>query len=315
MNKNIPDSFMTLDGMRYRVYWSDKTGQFESEPVIEPIAIGIPQKPIRVFSSGGGVQSTAALVLAAQGKIDFKIFLFCNVGDDSENPETLAYVHDVAMPYAQANGIELIELQRTWQKGERKGQKVTLYSEIMRADNRSMKIPVHFSGGGMGNRSCTIDYKVDVVDRWLREHDAKEQGAHVGIGISLDEWHRMRSGGDPDKPWKTLVYPLIDLKLDRAACVNIITTAGLPVPPKSSCFFCPFHAMAAWQNLRLNQPDAFQKAVKMDEVLRERSMRLGKGEVWLASRHRPLELATSDYVQGDLFGDEQSMCESGYCWT
>ena len=30
---------------------------------------------LRVFSYGGGVQSTAALVLAAQGKIDFRVFL------------------------------------------------------------------------------------------------------------------------------------------------------------------------------------------------------------------------------------------------
>jgi hypothetical protein len=32
-----------------------------------------------------------------------------------------------------------------------------------------------------------------------------------------------------------VAYPLIDLRLDRAACVQIIRQAGLPVPPKSSC--------------------------------------------------------------------------------
>ena len=37
---------------------------------------------LKVFSYGGGVQSTAALVLAAQGKIDYQTFLFCNVGAD-----------------------------------------------------------------------------------------------------------------------------------------------------------------------------------------------------------------------------------------
>src|SRR5947209_5246716 len=54
---------------------------------------------IRVFSYGGGVQSTAALVLAAQGKIDYPTFLFCNVGADSENPETLTYVEQYAKLY------------------------------------------------------------------------------------------------------------------------------------------------------------------------------------------------------------------------
>ena len=268
---------------------------------------------IKVFSYGGGVQSTAALVLAAQGKIDYRTFLFCNVGADSENPATLDYLEQVAKPFASAHGLDLIELQRTWQKGERKGQKATIYSEIMRAGNRSMKIPVHFSGGGMGNRSCTVDYKVRVVDRWLEAHGAKSAGATVGLGISLDEWHRMRSGDDPERPWKALAYPLIDLRITRQECVQIIQTAGLPVPPKSSCFFCPFHSQQAWQDLRANQPLAFEQAVTLDAALRERSNQLGKGNVWLSSKHRPLAMITTDYQQGDLFDDEQAMCESGYC--
>jgi hypothetical protein len=39
----------------------------------------------RVVSYGGGVQSNALLVLAAQGRIDYRTFLFANVGDDSEH--------------------------------------------------------------------------------------------------------------------------------------------------------------------------------------------------------------------------------------
>ena len=69
---------------------------------------------LEVFAYGGGVQSNAALVLAATGRLDVRTFLFCfcNVGDNSEDPATLEYVERVARPYAAANGIELIELQR-----------------------------------------------------------------------------------------------------------------------------------------------------------------------------------------------------------
>jgi hypothetical protein len=87
---------------------------------------------LRTFSYGGGVQSTAALVLAAEGKIDFNIFLFANTGDDSENPKSLVYVREVAMPYAAAHGIALHELQRH----TRDGQPETLYGRITRADIR-----------------------------------------------------------------------------------------------------------------------------------------------------------------------------------
>ena len=63
---------------------------------------------LKVFSYGGGVQSTAALVLAAEGTIDYRTFVFCNVGEDSENPATLAYVHEYAQPYAAAHGLNFL---------------------------------------------------------------------------------------------------------------------------------------------------------------------------------------------------------------
>jgi hypothetical protein len=44
------------------------------------------EQPVpRVVSYDGGVQSNALLVLAAQGRIDYRTFLFANVGDDSEH--------------------------------------------------------------------------------------------------------------------------------------------------------------------------------------------------------------------------------------
>jgi hypothetical protein len=67
---------------------------------------------LRTISYGGGVQSTALLVLAAREVIDFPVALFANTGDDSEHPATLAYIREVAMPWAERQGIEVIELQK-----------------------------------------------------------------------------------------------------------------------------------------------------------------------------------------------------------
>ena len=47
-------------------------------------------EPVNVFSFGGGVQSMACLVLAAQKKIDASLFLFANTGDDAENQGRLS---------------------------------------------------------------------------------------------------------------------------------------------------------------------------------------------------------------------------------
>src|SRR5688500_11880205 len=96
--------------------------------------------PLRVVSYGGGVQSTALLVLAAQGYIDFPTFLFSNVGDDSEHPDTLAYVREVAFDYAGQHGIRMEELHRVPRRGRYKGQQLTLMRQLAEPESRSLPI-------------------------------------------------------------------------------------------------------------------------------------------------------------------------------
>ena len=68
---------------------------------------------MRVISYGGGVQSTALIVLAVQGRIPpVEAALFANVGDDSEHPATLAYVRNVMQPWAAERGLAVHELRR-----------------------------------------------------------------------------------------------------------------------------------------------------------------------------------------------------------
>jgi hypothetical protein len=54
---------------------------------------------MRAFSFGGGVQSVAVLVLGAQGKVQYDYYLFSNVGEDSEDPRTLEYFRNIALPF------------------------------------------------------------------------------------------------------------------------------------------------------------------------------------------------------------------------
>src|SRR5262245_2352683 len=99
---------------------------------------------MKVISYGGGWQSNALLVLAAQGLIDYRFFVFCNVGADSENPKTIAYVNEIAKPYALKHGLTFIELQKT----RRDGTPDTLYQRLTRPGSRSIGIPVRMSGSG-----------------------------------------------------------------------------------------------------------------------------------------------------------------------
>lgn len=48
--------------------------------------------------------------------------------------------------------------------------------------------------------------------------------------------------------------------MDRAACERSIRDAGLPVPPKSSCFFCPASKKREIVWLREHHPELLERA-------------------------------------------------------
>lgn len=262
---------------------------------------------IRIFSFGGGVQSTAALVLAARGRIDYRVFLFCNVGEDSENPATLEYIEKYSKPYAKAHGLEFYELRKI----KRSGEIETLAGRVF-ATKRSVPIPAYMSNGAPGNRSCTIDFKIKVIARWLKQHGAAiANPAMVGLGISLDESQRMRL--DSGIAWEKLEYPLIDLRLKRTDCMKIIEEAGLPVPPKSSCFFCPFHRPSEWNRIKRDEPELFQQAIAIECKINETRQVIKRDRVYLHRWLVPLEDIEGIQTEFNFDGDDN--CESGYCVT
>lgn len=226
---------------------------------------------LRTISYGGGVQSTALGVLATQGRLDdimggpLDAMLYSNTGDDSEHPATNVYVRDVFTPWAAERGVTVHELQRI----DRDGRPHTLWGDLMREGSRSVGIPVRMTNGAPGNRSCTADFKIRVVAKWLKAHGASaDDPALVAIGISTDEIQRV--GNKRTEPYERPIYPLIELGLDRSACAQIIRDAGLPVPPKSACFFCPFHRPSTWAEQRRDEPDLFWKSVELERTLNRR---------------------------------------------
>ena len=269
--------------------------------------------PLTTISYGGGVQSTAMLVLAAQGRLGYDIdaALFANVGDDSEHPATLEYVRNVAIPWAAERGITVHELKRVMRDGTSR----TLMEDLTR-DSKTINIPVRMANGAPGNRNCTHTYKVQVVGKWLKANGAsKSDPATVCIGISTDEITRVSN--KRAMPYENPVYPLIDLGLDRSACQTVIADAGLPVPPKSSCYFCPFHRPQTWAEMRRDEPELFWKSADLEATLIARRKTLGKDPVYLTRFAKPLAEAipeAQDMLPGfEMPGGEG--CDSGYCWT
>lgn len=260
----------------------------------------------RIFSFGGGVQSTAVLVLASQGKVQYDEFVFANVGEDSENPTTLKYIEQYSRPFAEKHGIQFTEVKKTIH-----GEPTSLY-EYLVADNRSITIPVYLSGGHPAQRNCTTKWKIETIAKHVRETGHRE--VIIGLGISTDEIHRAHKqppeGEKINGVTEYLEYPLINLSLSRANCHHIISEAGLPQPPKSSCYFCPFHRISTWVEMRKDQPELFAKVVELEKRLNEKSTAIGKEKISLHRSGLPLDQAIG--LQDNFF-DEFENCESGYC--
>jgi hypothetical protein len=267
------------------------------------------------ISYGGGVQSTALLVLACQERIDFRHAVFANTGDDSEHPDTIAFVRDVAIPYAAEHGVTVHEIRRTRKDGT---PFPTLLERITDLDLRSVPIPVRMSKAGVpASRSCTADYKGQALAKWRSERGATaENPTRVAIGFSTDEAHRANK--KKGAAWEQIEYPLLDLNLRRTDCEQIIRDAGLDVPPKSACWFCPWRNLAGWREMKRAEPDLFRKAVMVEAILSTKSKLAGSGPVYMTDqgwKHSvPLDEIVGEGTQGALF-DGPETCEEGACWT
>lgn len=307
------------------------------------VLVRMPDRSLKVISYGGGVQSTAVLVLAAQGKLDVDAALFANVGDDSERKGTLRYFHEVAEPFAQHHSVALHELHRV----RRDGQRETLLGRLHKSGSRSIDITIRVGeDGAPGNRNCTDTFKLKVIARWLRENGATATNpATVYVGISLDEIHRAnRRRATPNQ---TIEYPLLDLSLRRVDCERLIleqplpsamvprlrqvfdtlpgVTRGdlirhdfqrMPRPPKSACWFCPMRKTSEWLTMRIEDPDEFQRATELEQVLLARRAEIGKDPAYLTRHGAPLaDVIPADAQFLPLVLDDDGDCDSGWCMT
>jgi hypothetical protein len=110
-----------------------------------------------------------------------------------------------------------------------------------------------------GKSACSVQWKIDpqneFVTEWLIKNNLcgiKKKGRSLVvdypvrklIGFHSKEVHRLidkstRMMRNLDDGIYRNEYPLMTLGVDESMCVRIIEGAGIGVPPKSSCFFCP----------------------------------------------------------------------------
>ena len=261
---------------------------------------------LQVISLGGGVQSSTMLLMSCLGEIskaDVAIF-----ADTQGEPQEVYDYIDYLKGIAEGYGVPVFTVT--------KGDLIADFMAFVegRATRASMiplmtKDPDTGQAMGLLGRHCTHDYKIMPIRRKVREilKDRGLKEADMWIGISTDEITRMKESRVQFIRHK---FPLIDKKLSRMDCLHWYNSHDFKTPPRSACYFCPFHSQSEWRRVKGNNPELFEKAVQIDKRVR----RFGKtrGENYLHKDRIPLADAVDrDDLQNDLdlFGAEcEGMC-------
>ncbi|HID70651.1 MAG TPA: hypothetical protein EYP35_09420 [Desulfobacterales bacterium] len=191
------------------------------------------------LSMGFGVNSVAMYLMLLKKGIKFEA-VYSNHGADW--PETAEYVKIFTAKHP------VTILNPTVSKPFGDGRK-TWRSLIEYCSDRKI-IPQQWP------RWCTGDWKKDVVSKYV------EKPCFMFIGIDAGEAHRAKihSNGRIEYRW-----PLIEEGIDREGCKQIIKDHGLPVPPKSGCYICPFQRPSQWKRLRHEHPNLFCIAEQLEQ--------------------------------------------------
>jgi len=209
-----------------------------------------------VWSSGGGIQSTAIAVLICQGilpKPDLALMVDCGY----ESAQTYDYIREITIPRMAEAGVtfHLVPSKRyvSVDLMSRDGH-CNLPAFRMNQDGSVSHLTTH----------CNGVWKQVVTKKFVKENGI-ERFEHW-LGISTDEARRARKSAGVQ--YIELRYPLIELGLSREDCVRIIREAGWPVPVRTSCIMCPQRTMFEWLRLKVECPEDFERACEIEDEIR-----------------------------------------------
>ena len=86
-------------------------------------------------------------------------------------------------------------------------------------------------------------------------------------GREPERRERVRERDEADSKYQK-EYPLMERGWARDRCIQAIREAGLPLPGKSSCFFCPSMRAEEIIYLRDHHPDLFRRAIALEDNAR-----------------------------------------------
>ena len=249
-----------------------------------------------ILSMGGGVNTTALLLH------HYERYTECIMADThGEHDATYQYVEKYLKPFCVQHGIRWTTVESHKSDGDL----------LKHMEEKKTYPSPQF-------RWCTTHFKIRPINKHIRDtyHPTKRDPIHQDIGIAYDEYWR----ANPDSEPKYIIkhYPLVDEKITRRDCINIIEKHGWPVPPKSGCWYCFYMKKSKWRELSYKSPEKFIRIVKMEE--RGYKSQPYTGERMLRHLSEQNRLDTWTNTDGASTDDDDTpynqddACTSGHCF-
>lgn len=280
------------DNFNDSVVWEQKTFQnFRLRLTKEKSEVELSDGPFRCLSMGAGVQTTAMLIKFWKRYLKGYV-VFADTGD--EKAETYWYIENYLKPFCKTKGIRWVTVRHK--------HGFTLMEWCI----KRKIVPIRTM------RWCTGDFKIKPINRFLRAIGAKKKHpVYEDIGISLDESHRANFS-KKDVQYVVKEYPLLDAKITRRGCYDIIKEAGWPVPPKSGCDFCMFQKRSEIRILQKEHPERFHKIVEMEKNKYDYPKNPMIGKFTLDNLEKNASLDSFTDEDDD---DMMDSCDSGHCFV
>jgi hypothetical protein len=203
---------------------------------------------MNIVSCGMGRNSIAMLIGLAEMSEPIDLILFADTG--GERPDTYSYI-DILSKWLAENGMPKITIVK---------QDITLETDCL---TRKALPSIAY-----GYKSCSDRWKIrpqnKFLNNWQPAKDIWLQGGKITklIGYDADEHHRTKKDYSDDK--YDVWYPLVDWGWGLDECIDVIKSEGLPMPGKSSCFFCPSMREHEIRQLKVQFPELAQRAIEME---------------------------------------------------
>jgi len=214
---------------------------------------------MNIVAYGGGTNSTAMLIECVRREIPVDLILFADTG--GERPNTYAYVKTFSEWLVGKGYPAIVTVTGCYPKQIADGS----------LENECLRLKV-LPSRAYGYGSCSMKWKRDPQDRYVSTHPmavsewGKGNKVMKFIGMDADEDNRSERILAIEEKKYAYRCPLVEWEMAREECIETIKEAGLCLPGKSACFYCPSSRPSEIRQLGVVYPELAQRALDMEEA-------------------------------------------------